>query len=236
MVFIYAVRLNIHPGYEDILSESVKRFDRMLCVYHTGKGKENPHWHMVIETEEVKSVDTLRKHLKKYFTSGKGNGHLSVIAADDSDKKYSYLFHEDDRDDFQIVINKGYSEDDIERYKKLNQEVQEKIKSNIPDKNLQEIYEASLQKFENQQVNSLGQRIYRTEFKSSSDVDHFYNKKRLFQIIMRHYIDKGDKWLPNRYQIERMIMKLQVMLCENKTDEDQFIDCQFNEWFSDSKF
>jgi hypothetical protein len=29
-------------------------------------------------------------------------------------------------------------------------------------------------------------------------------------------MDKGDKCLPNKWQMERMIMKLQVMLCENE--------------------
>lgn len=223
------LRLNKYDGYEDLFTEAMERFSKAIGVYHTGsKTKENPHYHFVIDSD-IHLRDTIRKHFKKYFDKGSGNQHMSIKPCDDKEEVYSYLFHEDDKEDFKIVYNNGHDLEDINRYKELNNKIKEDIKNNTVDKNIEQILE---------KIRLDGDRqerifnIYRDQWVSDSDLKHFENKKKIFKYIMEHYMEKGG-WLPNKYQCDRMIMKIQVLLCNSKSETKKFIDCQFNEWYSD---
>lgn len=122
----YKIRIAQLEGYDEIiLSLSVVAdYGRILGVKHIGDSKENPHWHLVIETSVKEKA--FRKRMNALFTKGKGNGHCSISPYDKpGDEPYSYMFHEGtEEEETPIFINKGHSEDDIKRYRKMNEDVQ----------------------------------------------------------------------------------------------------------------
>lgn len=118
----YFVRIKIYDGYHEKVRglTSVDDYERVLVVQHEGdKTDPSPHFHVVIKTECKDKA--FRKRMVSLFDSDKGNRHMSIKPSDGKDENYSYCFHE--KDDC-IVACKGHTQEDIERYKKLNKEVQ----------------------------------------------------------------------------------------------------------------
>jgi hypothetical protein len=122
----YVLRLQALDGYQakftDVFAD---RFDRVLCVHHTGKRGDNPHYHFCLRTDYKKQA--LRVYLKGHFDLAKGNRHLSLKDWDGDTKACSYLFHENT----PVVMSKGYTQDDIESFQLQNEEIKNKmVKSN----------------------------------------------------------------------------------------------------------
>ena len=112
----YVLRLQALDGYsskfDDVFSD---RFTRVLCVHHTGKKGDNPHYHFCFTTDYKK--DALRKYLKGHFDLATGNKHLSLKDWDGDQKACSYLFHEGT----PLVMSRGFSEKEIEDFKRINE-------------------------------------------------------------------------------------------------------------------
>lgn len=120
----YKIRLAKLDGYESLLQDLVlvPDYTRILAVSHVGDSKENPHWHLVVETAVKEKA--FRKRMMTLFNKGKGNGHCSISPYDKPGiEPYSYMFHEEG-ENAQPVINKGHSNEDILSYIKRNDEVQ----------------------------------------------------------------------------------------------------------------
>lgn len=117
----YFVRIDEHEAYAEIiknLSEIHPDFHRIFAMRHVGKFKENPHFHLVITT--VIKLQTFRVRMKKLFTKGTGNGHMSIKVWDGDEKALSYLFHEEDP---YIIVQYGYSDEDVARFIEADKEV-----------------------------------------------------------------------------------------------------------------
>ena len=118
----YVLRLQALDGYQakfdDVFSD---RFKRVLCVHHTGKKGDNPHYHFCLTTDYKK--DALRKYLKGHFDLATGNRHLSLKDWDGDKKACSYLFHEHTEE----LIVKGFTPDEINEFKIDNDIVQSKM-------------------------------------------------------------------------------------------------------------
>lgn len=118
----YFVRIKIYDGYLEKVSRLVEvdDYERVLVVQHEGdKTDPSPHFHVIIKTECKDKA--FRKRMVSIFDSDKGNRHMSIKPSDGKDENYSYCFHEKDE---CIIAKKGISDEEIERYKKLNKEVQ----------------------------------------------------------------------------------------------------------------
>lgn len=100
--------------------------DTILVATHVGDKDENPHIHMVISLTSELQKQSFDVRIKKLY-GVKGNGQYSSKLWDGNDAACSYLFHEANA---EIICNRGHSEQDIERYKKLNADVQKVVAVN----------------------------------------------------------------------------------------------------------
>jgi len=100
---------------------------KILVATHKGEKKENEHIHMVVELTTTIQKQSFDVRLKKLFNLAGGNKDFSTKIWDKSLDACSYLFHEPDA---AIVLNRGHSDDDIALYRRMNERVQEVIKSN----------------------------------------------------------------------------------------------------------
>lgn len=129
----YVLRLQALDGYRDKFDNVFgDRFSRVLCVHHTGRKGDNPHYHFALTCDYRK--DALRKYLKKEFSLSTGNRHLSLKNWDGDRKACSYMFHEGT----EALIRKGFSDDELKDFKDINAGIQEVIKKNAPSTIVQE--------------------------------------------------------------------------------------------------
>lgn len=196
----YVLRLQALDGYKSKFSNVFTdndRFTRVLCIHHTGKRGDNPHYHFAFTCDYKK--DALRKYFKKYFDLATGNRHLSLKDWDGDRKACSYMFHEGT----EPVINKGFSEREIEDFKIINETIKNEIKKNAPAKIVEEA----------------------TIYFKGKDPGH----KDIFKYILCRLRSNGD-WLPNKYQMDRWIFRIQANL---KSDHEwyDYISRVYELWY-----
>lgn len=115
-------------GVEEYLRQKCGELSRcldvkaMLSAYHTGKTKENPHCHFVIEIANEIQKQSFAVRIKSLF----GIEKKSQYAIDVWDSKrdvgaVSYLFHEDD---VKIITNVGFTDEELSSARKANDAVQ----------------------------------------------------------------------------------------------------------------
>lgn len=99
----------------------------VLAVFHVGGKKENPHCHACIELTTSPQKQSVDDRLKRLFSIVKGHDYSSKIW--DGERGLgagSYMFHEG----ANVLVNKGWSDAEIEEAKKANEAVQKVIKVN----------------------------------------------------------------------------------------------------------
>jgi len=123
----YVLRLQALDGYSNKFDEVFgDRFSRVLCVHHTGRTGNNPHYHFCFTADYKK--DALRKYLKGHFDLARGNKHLSLKDWDGRKEACSYLFHEGT----EALISKGFTAEEITEFKEMDTLIQSKmIKPNM---------------------------------------------------------------------------------------------------------
>lgn len=99
----------------------------MLVAAHKGSHGENQHIHFCIELTKTIQKQSFDVRVKKLFKLIGGNAEFSSKVWDLKPEACSYLFHEDD---VVILLNKGYSDEDIEFFKKLNERTQQIVEAN----------------------------------------------------------------------------------------------------------
>jgi len=205
----FCVRINLYDGYENRIKEfysNQESYPKVFIGFHIGKTGENPHYHIVHTTDKIITVSTLRKRFKPVFTLGKGNGHISVKEWDGKIDAIGYVYHEDQN--LVPTVLHGFTPEEISQAKEINAEHQDKIKSESPMKILEKVYEKlQARPCTQTYTDHYGQIKYRKR----------WHHEEIFNAIMDAYNEKGD-WMPNRFQMERYIMKIQQML--NQEDED----------------
>jgi len=119
-------------GQKEFLSGKLKEIlgwvdcVRLLGAHHIGSKKEHPHIHFVIELSSELQKQSFDTRFKKVFNPDK-KSDFSTKPWDLADAPCSYLFHEPTAD---VIVNRGFSDDDISRFKKLNEGVQSVIAVN----------------------------------------------------------------------------------------------------------
>lgn len=116
-----------------ILKEKVRQLDwidvkRLIVVTHVGEKTEVQHCHFCVE---LKTGNTLQKQsllarINRVY-GVKGNGQVSAKSWDGNSDACSYLFHDPVA---EIIYNRGYTDDEIEQFKKRNELVQKVVEEN----------------------------------------------------------------------------------------------------------
>lgn len=204
MAYQYVLRLQEHKGYSDSFDVVFGvRFDRVLCVRHTGKTGENPHFHFVFKTDYKDSA--LRKYLKGHFNQGKGNGHMSLKEWDGRDDAVSYMFHEGG----DPILNKGWEDDEIRRLREKDKVIRSEM---VDPKGVCDIIAE----------------VMKVEYERLSDQQ---DRKNIFTQLFYYYKKRGD-WFPNKFQCERYINKIRMLVTPDRND-GWLINLMYNEYFRD---
>jgi len=100
--------------------------DKVLVATHVGERNEGEHIHLVVVLKSNLQKQSFDTRLKNIY-GVKGNANYSSKPWDGDDRVCSYLFHDKNA---EIILNKGYSTEDLDRYRKLNDDVQKVITIN----------------------------------------------------------------------------------------------------------
>lgn len=98
----------------------------LLGAYHVGDKKENPHCHFVIEMSTELQKQSFDTRIKKLFDV-QNRSQFSSKPWDGADGACSYLFHEAES---VVLVNKGFPDERIQQFKKLNEDVQKVVQIN----------------------------------------------------------------------------------------------------------
>lgn len=121
----FLVRIDALETYREkiLMLTAVEDYLSILGVQHQGVTKENPHFHLVVES--MIDLQAFRKRMKKIFNLSKGNGNMSIKPWDGNEDAYSYLFHEDPNS--SILVSKNIADTTIAKAKDRNLAVQREI-------------------------------------------------------------------------------------------------------------
>lgn len=99
-----------------------------LAVFHVGEKGENPHFHMLLTLTSELQKQSIDSRFKQLFNV-KGTQYSSKVWDGVTDKAgaASYLFHEETDD---VIINKGYTLEQLGDFRKLNGDVKKVIAVN----------------------------------------------------------------------------------------------------------
>lgn len=110
-------KMRIVQGWIDVV--------KLLACLHVGEKKDNHHVHFVIELSSELQKQSFDVRLKKVF--GVSGSAYSSKQWDGGDGACGYMFHESDD---VICNNKGFSDEDVERFRELNRATQKVLAVN----------------------------------------------------------------------------------------------------------
>lgn len=171
--------------------------EEMLAAYHVGAKKENPHCHFVIKLKSDPQKQSFAIRIKKLFEVKDRNYALEVWDGAHGLGAVSYLYHEDTA---EILVNKGFSEQDLADARKANEAVQrvvsinkEKAATKLPDK----LYE------------------------------HFKEMKGVTRVEVLHELIKrcraGEHYRPMDHQIKQFVEEVMMRLISSDAELDEYV-------------
>jgi len=196
------MRLQALEGYVEKIRAMTycEDYEGLLAVRHKGTHtKENPHYHIVIKCKL--ELQTFRKRMKKIFSDGKGNAHMSITNWDGNDKVYSYCFHEDP--DQELVARKGITDEFLDRMRAQNLLIQEEVKK-AKDKAAWTLEDDAYNHYVvNKQENG--------RFPHETEIGKFMILKAL----------RNGKYIPQRWLLVAMIQRVQYRLRAGDEDAEE---------------
>lgn len=177
--------------------------DTLLIATHVGDKTENPHVHAVISLKTVLQKQSFDTRIKNIF-GVKGNGQYSSKPWDGKDGACSYLYHESTA---QIIGNRGYTEADLDRFKKLNEDVQQVVsinKERASNRHVDKVLD---------KINNSGRQWNRREI--------------LEEFILR--IKAGEMYDPGDFMLKRYIEELMI---KQIVDDRQMYDYVHDRYYS----
>lgn len=114
----------------EILKEKIDKVNwidlhSLLFIGHVGNKTEKEHGHMLLRLNSELQKQSIDVRIKNLF-SVKGADYSSK-PWDGSDSAGGYMFHDEN---YKLLANKGFSDDDIQRYVELNNKTQAVIAIN----------------------------------------------------------------------------------------------------------
>jgi len=164
---------------------------RLLCLTHVGEKNERQHIHLAMTLENAKSKQVLDKKLKDIFPV-KGADYSSKLW-DGNEKALSYMYHDNQH---TVLSNKGYTEEDLSRYKQLNADCQAVIEVNkqrAPGRNVDTIFDL---------------------FKEDTVIPTKYQIGKEFLKLIK----EGTMYEPGDFKLKAMIEEVYMRL--HKSDEE----------------
>lgn len=197
-------------GNRDYLADRCKEItgwidcDKILSLYHVGESQENPHIHFVLELTSELQKQSLDVRIKKLFKIDKKSNYSSKVW-DGGESACSYMFHESD---VNIVCNKGFSEEQINRFKELNESVQRVVAINrarAPGRQADRVVE---------------------EFREENSTP---DRRDIFGKFMDK-IRNGEMYEPGDYQLMKLVEEVYMKL-RHPDQWDDYVDERYHKLF-----
>lgn len=192
---MWFVRVDGNHGWlEAKLKQFAEKIDvkAMLCALHVGSKKDNPHCHFVVEMSSEVQKQSYAVRVKNHFEITKKTEYaIDIWDGERGAGACSYLFHEEDA---KIVINKGFTEDDLQRARDANVAVQKVVAVNK----------------EKASKNLVGRAL-----------EHFQDKKNMpymkVEILtwMLQEIKEGNHYYPGEYRLKQFVEEVELGLNDN---------------------
>lgn len=99
---------------------------KLLALFHLGEKRDNPHCHFTLQTNVAIQKQSFAVRIKKMFDIVSKSSY-AISVWDMSDSANSYMFHESNE---VILVNKGYTEEDLKRFRAMNAETQKIVEIN----------------------------------------------------------------------------------------------------------
>lgn len=181
---------------------------RLLCAFHEGKANENPHIHFVLELSSELQKQSFDVRLKTLFKLTKASDWSSK-SWDGAESACSYLFHENTTP----FNNKGFTEEDIQRFSKLNEDVQKVVavnKEKGPNRSVSRVL------LKLQDAHALG------------DISNATREEILSLFVMDIY--EGVMYEPGDFQLKRLVEEVYIKT-RKKSDMPNYIMIRYNNLF-----
>lgn len=194
----YCVRVDALDGYGDKLPmlQTCLDYKSIVAVKHNGSKGENPHFHLVVQTQ-IQS-QAFRVRMRKIFDQGKGNGHMSIKVWDGNNDAISYMFHEDEN--AVLLVQHNVSDETIAACRERNRQVVALVN-------------ASKQKASWHLEELVFDEIKEIKFVSEQEIG-----QRLILAALRH-----GKYVPQVWLIKAMTQRIQFRkLNGSEEDEEAF--------------
>lgn len=180
----------------------------MLAAFHKGKRGENPHTHFVISLSGEIQKQSFAVRLKKLFDITKSSQYaLDVWDANRGKGAVSYLFHEEDQ---KILVNKGFTEQEVMDAKEANAAVQAVVALN-KEKASHKLVERAL-----------------IEFKDVTDMWCIRTKILKFMVSL---CKSGEVYWPGSFLIKKYVEEVEIQLLQGESDLDVYVaELEKNLW------
>lgn len=177
----------------------------MLSAYHTGKTKENPHCHFVIEITSEVQKQSFAVRIKSLFGIVKKtqyaldvwDGHRTMGAC-------SYLWHEEDA---KMLVNMGFTDEELVSQHEANQAVQAVVAVNA---------ERASNKLVNRAL---------TEFAGSTDHTRIDILKYMVKLIKA-----GEIYHPGEFRLRQYVEEVDIRLMADD-DIDTYVNHLANKFW-----
>lgn len=158
----------------------------IIAAFHLGEKKENPHCHFVIRSSNSTQKQSFALRLKNLFSIPKKSSYaLDVWDGCKTAGATGYLFHEDG----DIIVNKGFSQEEIGAAKLANDAVQRVVAIN-----------------KQKASNKLVEKLYE-KFKLEKDPSRF---DMLCYMLME--IKDGNSYHPGEFMLKRYVEEVEVRI------------------------
>lgn len=193
-----------HASIKEKIPEMMQWLDLEKCiaVYHIGEKTEKEHAHIALTLVREIQKQSLDVRFKKLF--GVKGAFYSSKEWDRDPKAIAYMFHEKDA---PIACNKGYTDDDITKFKDINDSVQKVVAVNR---------ERAAVKLVDRLVE---------EFKNREDVSEY----KLFRYAM-DLIRDGSIYHPGMFLLKKYVEQAYINV-STETAFDSFVDKAYQNLF-----
>lgn len=175
---------------------------KILALFHMGQTKENPHIHFVIELTSEIQKQSFDLRVKKLFKIEK-KSQYSTKVWDGGQSACSYMFHESPHN---IICNKGFSSEEIDKFQELNANVQKVVEIN--------------------KARAPGRQVDRI-------VEEYGDEKPTRRDIFVKFMEKirdGEMYEPGDYQISKYVEEV-YLKTRGHDGWDDYVDDRFHKIF-----
>lgn len=193
----YCMRVDAIDGYREKLSmlHTNEDYKSIIAVKHGGNKGENPHFHLVVQTDVA--LQAFRVRMRKIFDQGKGNGHMSIKYWDGNNDAISYLFHEDENT--TILVKHNITDETITKAKERNRQVNSMVQA------------------------SKAKAAWHLEtivFEQIEKKPGHYSEATIGQMLILTALRAG-KYVPQPWHVKAMTQRIQFrLLGDNESEED----------------